>query len=516
MLSPNIKGILWGLTRHKESDIYNEDRGPLVDVNRLTGKMGAFYEKLRYTVDYKENHTIERSAIERILNRGIFVEGNQNLGVSLLQELVGGGYLPNKKVPEAVAYDLQGIIDKYLMLDDGQIGNSKLTSLIAAEIEILLHPQTLDNLVTESLYKTVSGNIDYRDSVSQETLDIQTYIGCRRSLLEDDYDSMLYAVLIKYMPELPTLVDEDEIQKVAPYFSQMVQQAEEDIKHPLGWKISSRLKKYSVNFSIIKEIIHKYGVDAESVFSNEEQLEAEIRDILSKKYKYQEELVSRSGTRAVIYLLITKIILALILELPYEIFVLNHINFFALGTNIIFHPIVLLLMVKTTSPSTSKNTDLIVSGIKEIVNEEQDIKKIHIKGTSGDFYMQVLFGAFYLVLFGISFGIIVSVLTVLQFNSVSILLFIFFLTLISSFGFRIRTIAKKWQIPAENERFFSLLWSLFTMPIIKTGRWLSRRFATVNIFVFFMDFILETPFKFILGTFDSFISFLKDKEEDTY
>ena len=108
------------------------------------------------------------------------------------------------------------------------------------------------------------------------------------------------------------------------------------------------------------------------------------------------------------------------------------------------------------------------------------------------------------------------VLDALHFNIVSVALFVFFLTLVSYFGFRIRYNARKWKVNTDDEGVISLLWGFFTLPIVRTGRWLSQRFSSINIFVFFMDFILETPFKMILGTFDAFISYLREKREDLY
>ena len=104
----------------------------------------------------------------------------------------------------------------------------------------------------------------------------------------------------------------------------------------------------------------------------------------------------------------------------------------------------------------------------------------------------------------------------MHFNVVSIILFLFFLTFVSYFGFRIRYNAKKWIVARDDESISGLLLNLFATPIVRTGRWLSRKFSSVNVFVFLMDFILEVPFKFVLGTFDSFISFLKEERGDPY
>jgi hypothetical protein len=100
MLSPHIKGILEGLGVYKEVDTYVEDKGPSISINKLTGKAGSVYEKIRYLVDYKEEHTIRRSAIERILKRKFLIANNKNISLPFLQELVSSGYLPNKKIPE--------------------------------------------------------------------------------------------------------------------------------------------------------------------------------------------------------------------------------------------------------------------------------------------------------------------------------------------------------------------------------------------------------------------------------
>jgi len=516
MLSPNIRRVLESLDAFKEGDIYAEDGEPFISINKLTGKAGVFYEKLRYLVDYKEEHTIRRSAIERILKRKLLIKINEGIGLSLLQELVGSGYLPNKKVSEGIAGNIQMVINKYLLLGAlAKIENSRIISLMASEIEIFLFPQRINNLIVDCFYQTVSGNIKYGGAASQDDLQIQIYIGCRRSLLEDDRETLLYAVLAKHIPELPMASTEEEIRGVASIFAQSMSATNKEIRDPLGWTMTSKLRNHSVYFSAIKEIIKKYGTASEEIFANQSRLEEEARNILSEKYRQQYNIVSKSGTRAIIYVFLTKIVLAFMLELPYEKFILSSVDYFALGINIIFHPVLLFAIVKTILPPSPNNTMSIISGIRAITHNE-NIKLVHIKPPISNVFHKTIFGILYLMLFAVSFGLILWTLKLLNFNIISMALFLFFLTIVSYFGFRIRYNAKKWMVSTEDEGAIILLWSFFTIPIIRTGRWLSSRFSSVNIFVFIMDFILETPFKFVLETFDSFISFLKEKKEDSY
>lgn len=100
MISSAVSEIL---ERLHEEKIRLPVSGPMVSVHKLTSRAGAFYEKIRYLVDYKDEHTIRRSAIERILKRKFSFEGEKNVGMPLLQELVSAEYLPNNQVPETAA-----------------------------------------------------------------------------------------------------------------------------------------------------------------------------------------------------------------------------------------------------------------------------------------------------------------------------------------------------------------------------------------------------------------------------
>jgi uncharacterized membrane protein len=125
-------------------------------------------------------------------------------------------------------------------------------------------------------------------------------------------------------------------------------------------------------------------------------------------------------------------------------------------------------------------------------------------------------GLLYLGLFIISFGTILWVLTKLHFNIIGIVLFMFFLTFVSYFGLRIRFISRRWVVNTNEQKFFGFVWDLFTLPIISLGRWLALKFASINIFVFIMDFIIEAPLKIVLRAVDTFIHFVREKKEEVY
>ncbi|MEO8638266.1 MAG: hypothetical protein ABI430_05210, partial [Candidatus Taylorbacteria bacterium] len=91
--------------------------------------------------------------------------------------------------------------------------------------------------------------------------------------------------------------------------------------------------------------------------------------------------------------------------------------------------------------------------------------------------------------------------------------FIFFLTLVSYFAFRIRHSSKRWHVKSK-EGLFTMIGSVLALPIVNAGRWLSQKFSSINVLVLILDFIIETPFKFLLNFSNQFILFLKEKTEE--
>lgn len=516
MVSPQIAWIFEKLAAVPEHSLFSEDQGPTIVVNKLAGRAGMFYEKVRYLVDYKEEHTIRRSAIARILNIKLLIERSARVGLPLLQELVSGGYLPNKTVPESLAPEIQKVVDKYLFLGESDVPLSMLGHVMAGEIERMLYPQHINTLVAEAFYATAQQHIQYVGTIDQHEWQTQLFIACRRSLLKDDQDTLRYALLVRAIPELVEGVHtEESLTALRSRFVRTLRAIDEHIEHPLGWRLAGKLRNNAIYFSVLKEIIKRYGVVAEPLCADTERLESEVRKFLGEKYEQQKRVLARGGVRAVVYVLATKIILALLLELPYERFFLPSVDYVALGTNILFHPLLLFGIVQTTKLPPPSNTDLVVRGVLGVVRGDKS-ERVYIKPQTENMALLAVFGALYAGLFGVSFGLIISILTALHFNIVSIVLFVFFLTFVSYFGFRIRHNAQVWKVYIEKEGILALLGNLLAMPIVRTGRWLSTRFASMNIFVFLLDFILETPFKFVLGTFDSFITFLKEKGEDPY
>lgn len=490
-----------------------EERGPYVSVEQLTGRFGAFYEKIRSLVDYKDSHIIRRSAIRRVLKRQLYIERKPNSGAALLKELVSGGYLPNNKVPEAKGIELQNIIRKWMGLEHEGLAISLSLDFAAIEIEQFLFPDSLRDLIVESFYKAALPALVYQGKDTSDHA-LVTYAACRRSLLAEDKSGLLYALVMRDIPELASRFESEQAHsQLARRLFESLKTAERIATHSLVWKVSARLKNHALYYAVLIEIFHSYGKAAEIVLSDDVKLREYTGNIIEKKQRQQRKLLRVSGRRAVLYLLLTKILLGIVLEWPYEHFILGESNYVALGTNALFHPLLLLSMVTFVSKKTH-GAARVMDGVSAVV-QGKDIKPVFIKPpASATTFFFVM--CFYFVLFAVSFGLILSALVTLQFNIVSIFLFFVFLTLVSYFGLRIRGTAKRWEPVREKPGTLGMVWNLFTFPIVNTGRWFSVRFSSINVFVLLLDFLVEMPFKAFLNIFDASLSFIKEHRVDTY
>lgn len=524
MTSPQIVKLLESLKQPAVSDNNAFKDEYFIKVNDLAKKAGMFYEKIRYLIDYKEEHTIRRNAIQRILKRNLFFKTEGKVAKILIEELIRGGYFENKDFLESRISHIQSIIDKFLLLRSlltSRIGgdlivNGKIIGLMASELEIYLFGNKAEESVLISFYETVQGKAKISQiAINEERKDTQIYIACLRSFLKADEQTIAYRLWLRMLPRWVDAKDASEIREIAQNFSTILSQIEVEIEDKLSRTIARKLKNNAVYFSVIKEIVERYGVDSEQIFANPASLEKEARNILENRYKKENGRIRKSALRAVTYILFTKTILAFALELPYDIAFMGSVYYPALLINIIFHPVLLFLITYTIKPLGKNNTDLIISGMSAVVYDK-DIPIIQIRGQRSKNFLLFIFMVLYGLIFALSFGVVIYTLLWLKFNFMSISLFVFFLTLVAYFGLRIRYISKNWAINPNKERTLHFLGNILIMPIVDVGKWLSERFDSINVLVLIMDIIIETPFKLLLSVFDSFISFLKEKREGMY
>lgn len=528
-LSPSIIALYQKLSKiYRQRHLLKEEENK-IEVEDITSRVTFVYEKLRNSVDFKEAHLLRRFAIERNLRRRLILETlKPHIAKGLIEDLIRSKYLPNNTIPEKMILEVAQIIRRYgdlfVLLNDLYQGKERknyfdwIIGIMACEIDMLLNPEDIEDSLIETMYQMVKNRVKFSgDEIKTREKNIQLYVAIHKILVKSDDTIISYHLFNLYFPDWKQ-ADEKLIKFIAANFPAIFRTTKAHLKHPYQIKLSNSIKEEAVTFKVLYELILNQGEDLERLLIRPDDLAAEAKILISKRYKFIRNKISQSSIRAIIYIFITKMVLALVLELPYELYILKHIDYLPITINIAFPPLLMFLIALTIVPPSKENTNKILTNLHNIIynNPPKSILcKLNPKYRQ-NWGFKVFYYSMFTILYIIVFGFIISILQKLNFNLLSGTLFLFFLTMVSFFALRIRTTAKEYKVIQNKAGLLAFFIDFFSLPIISAGRWLSTKFKKINVFAFVMDYIIEAPFKIFIAIFEEWLGFLKDKKEDIY
>jgi hypothetical protein len=123
--------------------------------------------------------------------------------------------------------------------------------------------------------------------------------------------------------------------------------------------------------------------------------------------------------------------------------------------------------------------------------------------------LSLMYGAMFII----SFGVVVSLLLLAQFEWLHILIFFVFISTASFLGFRLSRMIREIEIVTASQGALSLLRDFFYTPFILVGRWISDKYARVNFITLILDMAIELPLKTFLRLTRQWGRFLNEKKD---
>lgn len=534
-----------------------DDDTPKIKVSTLISKLAFFYEKVRNAVDYDEEHLLRKNAIARILRRQVLIEGalketdTEKIATHLLTELIRASYLPNNTIPEVKIHETALLLGKYILLKNrlvlkinsnisihSDINKAKdlinqknnliswILSLAACEIEENLAPNKIKQIIVKNMFDVLLKNIKLpADLPYDDDLAIQIYLSIDRNFLKFDAE-MLNFVLFKYYNEnwldvnLEGVLSEKEkgqIDKVSENLIELKKIITEQLTHPLAKELNRIVRVYSLYYSILAQTVENSPIKIYAELQNGEKAYINaLKKVCNQKYIKAKKRLWRAALRSIIYIFLTKSIFVILIEVP-AIHLFNEpLNYVSLMINIAFPALLLFMIVSFSRLPGKDNTDKLLNGIKEIsISGEEKKKPIYLRRPlKRKSFKNFIYSLIYAISFCVSIYFIIRLLTAINFNWVSITIFLFFLAFVSFFSIIVTRGIKELMIVERRENIVTFLIDLFYMPIILVGRWLSDNFSKINVFIFIFDFIIEAPFKVLVEIGEDWTKYVRERRDN--
>jgi len=487
----------------------------VIEVSSATKRIAFAYERFRNTLEPDEEEILRRKAIHRILERRLFEDRPPvTVATTLLQEMIRGNYIKpcSKSLAEKVASKLKKTKQIYAALPSNQAG--WFMQLAAVAIDHELFPPNRQEALVHLMYHDSFQRIAWTDNfVIKEDRPTQLYLSCHRALFAADNNELAYHYFIHHFPAWQNKeLSGSEVSQIAKDIPQFHTFIDSALNHPARDRLTRLLRPVAVPYLALRDMINDKGITA---FDSEEIFDQAAQEAITGRTRKTRDRMSRRAWHSILFLFLTKTLLALFIEIPYEKYLLGQVHYLALASNIAFHPLLLFILATTVRLPGQRNAERVVEQMKTIITGEGELPTILISaprryGTA----TWSAFAIFYAILFIAIFWGLFSILDRLEFSLLAMFFFVVFLGLVSFLATRIRRSAEDLRLVPKGETAFSAITSFFALPVLEFGRWLAQNIRQLNVLLFLMDRVLEAPFKILIDITEEWFDFIRDRREE--
>jgi hypothetical protein len=491
-----------------------------ITVNPIVTKFAFWYERLRNAMEFREDEVILRTTIERILKRRLLLGGNgKTTAMPLVKELLWARYLPENDVGESTSKKIEEIIDLHLSMRlrilskhkfPDSVINEWIYDIMSADIQYVLNSKRSKELIANFMFHVLKDDVAIENETT-ETKNAQVFIAVRKAFARDDLAFLRYHLFCQYFGRLTP--------KTLDYTVEHFMEGYREILHQMNYlgreRVYTYVKRRTAAFFIFEDVLEGQKDNLKTILENEEALREVVFEACEKRYKSISSRVRTAIIRSVVFILLTKVAFAFFVEGTYEKIVYGYIIWPSIIINTGIPPLLMIIVSLFIRTPGQDNSERIFNNITRLLYDEDPVlgNKLLLTKPTGDKGFVTAFNILWLLAFILSFGAIIYVLTRLDFNFISMVIFTFFLAIVSFLSYRIALLAHVYTV-GEKQGMGTLIVDFLFMPIIRVGRKLTQGIARINIFLMLFDFFIEAPFKFLFAFFDQWFYFLHTKTEE--
>lgn len=503
---------------HNQAVRAHNAQAPLIQVPGIGKTITSGYEQLRNAAEYTEDHLLLQRAVRRFLIRNLSFSNQRDigkLGEELIVELTLAGYMQNNSFSAHVAIQINEIasawMHAYWALRQANTSRETATEwtldILAVSIEELINPHRHLNALATFTYNYYLENLP-RQQFTQKPGDIERYEFClylavSKTLLKSDIALVRHDLMQLYRQtpqDIQAFIDFN-MQVDALYIADLTE------------KLQRSVTKYGAPFRIIKSMAEIYP-NLSQMLTNPEQFLNAYEQTVANEYKNLGKRINKGIIKSIIFIFITKIIIGVGVEVPYDLIFIGYVAILPLVVNLLVPPLYMAGLKLGLHAPSAANAQALKSYISGVLfpSESNPKPQLVVKTKEAGTFAKIL----YSMLFFIPFAITLYGLILLDFNIAQTIIFFVFLSTASFLGFRLSHMIREMELLSKEQGLLSTIRDFFYLPFIVVGQWLSKKYARVNFVAFVLDMAIELPLKTMLRLIRQWTRFLNEKRDEIY
>lgn len=468
----------------------------------------AGYEQLRNAAEHAEENVLLQRAIRRFYRR-LFLPRDRKVvassGDELITELTLAGYLANDTIPrsyiEKIGQAAAGYFDVYMSLDWRNKRRDAWTlDVLSVEIENMLNSYAKQDAFIEFAYNYFLDFFKETSDKKGESHDVAVFIATHKALLKTDQARIRWILLQRYS-QSPK--DFGSYTKTNELIDSMMDGDGTD-------RLFRIINRQGATFRILWQMVESEE-DLENVLASRERFLSSYEAQIESTYAAVGKKIRKGIVKSVIFLFITKTLIGVVIEVPYDILVHGSIIWLPLVINLFFPPFYMILLSNTLLLPGRANTEALVDKVDTLLYGNSDRAVISSRRRAGTYGWpyRIAYALFILLVVGSATWGLYS----LGFSPLHLAIFLIFLSTASFLGFSLSRLVREVEAIDGYQGGVTMVRDFLYMPFVMIGRWISEKYAKINLVAQVLDMVIELPLKTILRLVRQWGAFMSDQKD---
>lgn len=481
-------------------------------VQTTGASLTELYESLRNASQNAEENLQLAHAIGRFIEPFFHAETSRlkKPGEALIIELTMTGYLANDSVKRSLISYIDNLIRQGISLKNRLAKNYSRQQIdrwvvqpLAARIESLLRDHSKDQALVNLAFNYFLRAIDIEQIAGQrpDTYEASLYMAVQRALLGREEPSIRLNLMDRYGVTAARYAD----------YARFNLQIDQALDAPLLDQLVRIVNRHGAVFRIIGRASQNDD-NFDQHLLDEKTFAGPFNAAIQETYLDINRSVNRGVFRSVIFLIITKFIIGIAAEVPYDLVVHHQVIWLALAVNLLLPPLYMIILRLTLVMPDSRNTKALTREASRILYQPLPAQPF-ITGYKHHFgkVYNVIYG---LVIIGTFCGVGWLLTRLAHFEWIHLVIFFIFISTASFLGFRLSRRIREIEVGDEAQTTASILRDFIYMPFVAVGQKISETYSKVNIVSRMLDIFVEMPLKTIVSFLRRWGNFMSAQRDD--